>query len=100
MGGEFWLSPYFKRSTHSENPTELQILQAQLGLRVSAVEPVVVAQLPVQEPARCTTHGLYVCMSVVQEVKYEARPQSNFPTRLTASKPYIARSDCAYVTEQ
>jgi hypothetical protein len=31
---------------------------------------------------------------------YEARPQSKFPTRPTASKPYIARSDCAYVIEQ
>jgi hypothetical protein len=31
---------------------------------------------------------------------YVARPQSKFPTRPTASKPYIARSDCAYVTEQ
>jgi hypothetical protein len=32
--------------------------------------------------------------------KYEAHPQSKFPTRPTASKPYIARSDCAYVIEQ
>jgi hypothetical protein len=31
---------------------------------------------------------------------YVARPQSRFPTRPTASKPYIARSDCAYVIEQ
>jgi hypothetical protein len=31
---------------------------------------------------------------------YEARPQSKFPTRLTASKPYIVRNDCAYVMEQ
>jgi hypothetical protein len=30
---------------------------------------------------------------------YEARPQSKFPTRPTASKPYIAQSDCAYVIE-
>jgi hypothetical protein len=29
-----------------------------------------------------------------------ARPQSKFPTRPTASKSYIARSDCAYVIEQ
>jgi hypothetical protein len=27
--------------------------------------------------------------------RYVARPQSKFPTRPTASKPYIARSDCA-----
>jgi hypothetical protein len=32
--------------------------------------------------------------------KYVARPQSKFPTRPTDSKPYIARSDCAYVIEQ
>jgi hypothetical protein len=31
---------------------------------------------------------------------YEARPQSTFPTRPTASKPYIARSDCSYVIEK
>jgi hypothetical protein len=31
---------------------------------------------------------------------YVARAQSKFPTRPTASKPYIARSDCAYVIEQ
>jgi hypothetical protein len=31
---------------------------------------------------------------------YEACPQSKFSTRPTASKPYIARSDCAYVIEQ
>jgi hypothetical protein len=31
---------------------------------------------------------------------YVARPQSKFPTRPTASKPYIARSDRAYVIEQ
>jgi hypothetical protein len=29
-----------------------------------------------------------------------ARSQSKFPTRPTASKPYIERSDCAYVIEQ
>jgi hypothetical protein len=32
--------------------------------------------------------------------KYVARPQSKFPTRPTASRPYIARSDCTYVIEQ
>jgi hypothetical protein len=32
--------------------------------------------------------------------RYVARPQSKFPTRPTGSKPYIARSDCAYVIEQ
>jgi hypothetical protein len=31
---------------------------------------------------------------------YVARPQSKFPTRPTASRPYIAPSDCAYVIEQ
>jgi hypothetical protein len=31
---------------------------------------------------------------------YVARPQSKFPSRPTASKPYIARSDCVYVIEQ
>jgi hypothetical protein len=31
---------------------------------------------------------------------YVARPQSKFPTRPTASKPYIARSDCAYLIEK
>jgi hypothetical protein len=31
---------------------------------------------------------------------YVARPQSKFPTRPTASKPYIARSDCVYMIEQ
>jgi hypothetical protein len=31
---------------------------------------------------------------------YKAGPQSKFPTRPTASKPYIARSDRAYVIEQ
>jgi hypothetical protein len=31
---------------------------------------------------------------------YVERPQSKFPTRPTASKLYIARSDCAYVIEQ
>jgi hypothetical protein len=31
---------------------------------------------------------------------YEERPQSEFPTRPTASKPYIARSNCTYVIEQ
>jgi hypothetical protein len=29
-----------------------------------------------------------------------ARPQSKFPTRPTASKPYIARNHCTYVIEQ
>jgi hypothetical protein len=33
-------------------------------------------------------------------LNYVARPQSKFPTRPTASKPYIARSDCAYAIEQ
>jgi hypothetical protein len=33
-------------------------------------------------------------------LSYVVRPQSRFPTRPTASKPYIARSDCAYVIEQ
>jgi hypothetical protein len=33
-------------------------------------------------------------------LNYVVRPQSTFPTRPTASKPYIARSDCAYMTEQ
>jgi hypothetical protein len=33
-------------------------------------------------------------------ISYEARPQRKFPTRPNASKPYIARSDCAYVIEQ
>jgi hypothetical protein len=32
--------------------------------------------------------------------RYVTRPQCKFPTRPTASKPYIARSDCAYVIEQ
>jgi hypothetical protein len=32
--------------------------------------------------------------------EYVARPQSKFPTRPAASKPYIARSDCAYLIEQ
>jgi hypothetical protein len=36
----------------------------------------------------------------VKQMIYVARPQSKFPTRPTASKPYIARSDCAYVIEQ
>jgi hypothetical protein len=36
----------------------------------------------------------------VRDELYQARPQSKFPTRPTASKPYIARSDCAYVIEQ
>jgi hypothetical protein len=31
---------------------------------------------------------------------YEARPQSKFPTRPTASKPPIVRRDCSYVIEQ
>jgi hypothetical protein len=31
---------------------------------------------------------------------YVASPQSKFPIRPTASKPYIARSDCSYVIEQ
>jgi hypothetical protein len=31
---------------------------------------------------------------------YVARPQSKFPTRPTASKPDIERSDCAHVIEQ
>jgi hypothetical protein len=31
---------------------------------------------------------------------YVAHPQNKFPIRPTASKPYIARSDCAYVIEQ
>jgi hypothetical protein len=34
------------------------------------------------------------------QLMYVARPQSKFPTRPTASKPYIARSDCAYAIEQ
>jgi hypothetical protein len=37
---------------------------------------------------------------VFNQLKCVARPQSKFPTRPTASKPYIARSDCAYVIEQ
>jgi hypothetical protein len=36
----------------------------------------------------------------VHVLQYVARPQSKFPTRPTASKRYIARSDCAYVIEQ
>jgi hypothetical protein len=36
----------------------------------------------------------------VRIVLYVARPQSKFPTRPTPSKPYIARSDCAYMIEQ
>jgi hypothetical protein len=32
--------------------------------------------------------------------KYVACPQSKFPARPTASKPFTARSDCAYVIEQ
>jgi hypothetical protein len=40
------------------------------------------------------------CRSIIARKKYEARPQSRFPARPTASKPYIARSDCAYVREQ
>jgi hypothetical protein len=35
-----------------------------------------------------------------QQTTYLAQPQSKFPTRPTVSKPYIARSDCAYVIEQ
>jgi hypothetical protein len=31
---------------------------------------------------------------------YVAHPQSKFPTRPTASKPDIARSDCTYMIEQ
>jgi hypothetical protein len=31
---------------------------------------------------------------------YVAHPQSKFPTRPTASKPYIAQSDCVYMIEQ
>jgi hypothetical protein len=47
----------------------------------------------------------YVLFSHVKLVShkslvYEAGPQSKFPTHPTASKPYIARSDCAYVIEQ
>jgi hypothetical protein len=38
--------------------------------------------------------------SICKLARYEARPQSKFPTRPTASKPYIARSDCAYLIEQ
>jgi hypothetical protein len=41
-----------------------------------------------------------VCLQTNIEHTYVARPQSKFPARPTASKPYIARSDCAYVTEQ
>jgi hypothetical protein len=42
---------------------------------------------------------MYVCNDRV--LIYEARPQSKFPTRPTAaSKPYIARSDRAYMIEQ
>jgi hypothetical protein len=37
---------------------------------------------------------------ITVSVKYVARPQSKCPTRPTVSKPYIARSDCAYVIEQ
>jgi hypothetical protein len=36
----------------------------------------------------------------VAELKYVAHPQSKFTTRPTASKPYIAWSDYAYVMEQ
>jgi hypothetical protein len=42
----------------------------------------------------------YQRVSAVASAMYVARPQSKFPTRPTASKPYIARSDCAYVIEQ
>jgi hypothetical protein len=38
--------------------------------------------------------------SYISQSMYVARPQSTFPTRPTASKPYIARSNCAYVIEQ
>jgi hypothetical protein len=31
---------------------------------------------------------------------YEACPQSKIPTHPTASKSYIARSDCSYMREQ
>jgi hypothetical protein len=53
----------------------------------------------------CEAEGLN-SMSIVDLVDishslmYVARPQSKFPTRPTASKPDIARSDCAYVIEQ
>jgi hypothetical protein len=40
------------------------------------------------------------CHEVYGHALYEARPQSKFPTRPAARKPYIARSDCAYVIEQ
>jgi hypothetical protein len=42
----------------------------------------------------------HVTVHCEQEALYVARPQSKVPTRPTASKPYIARSDCAYVIEQ
>jgi hypothetical protein len=49
----------------------------------------------------CSSYLEFWMMDKVQNsVMYEARPQSKFPTRPTASKPYIARSDCAYVIEQ
>jgi hypothetical protein len=36
----------------------------------------------------------------VQVSQMHVRPQSKVPTRPTANKPYIARSDCAYLIEQ
>jgi hypothetical protein len=41
------------------------------------------------EKFQCTFRKFY------ERQMYVARPQSKFPTRLTASKPYIARSDWA-----
>jgi hypothetical protein len=49
------------------------------------------------------TVELCKCFCVMQSqpcVTYTARPQSKFPTRPTASRPYIARSDSTYVIEQ
>jgi hypothetical protein len=43
----------------------------------------------------CAFGGSYKLLRVVVMCDYETRPQSTFPTRRTASKPYIARSDCA-----
>ena len=41
----------------------------------------------------------YIVYCKIQTLCYEASLQSKFPTRPTASKPFIVWSDCVYVIE-
>jgi hypothetical protein len=76
------------------------------GLNLAQATPTTVQLTAVSEWLRKLRNDLVykpalgnLCMWTLYQ-SYVARPQSKFPIRPTASKPYIARSDCAYVKGQ